>query len=114
MCARRRCGGKLVSHSYLSINGIKGYGVEWHLRKTVGGAVADLDGIFLGLELGDGADGAKDLFLHDLHVLGDVAENGGLDEVALLALALAANLDGSTGLLAVLDVANYGVSLCTK
>jgi hypothetical protein len=52
--------------------------------------------------------------LHDLHVLGDVTENGGLDEVALLAFALAANLDGSTGLLAVLDVANYGVSLCTK
>ena len=86
----------------------------WHLRKTVGGAVADFDGFFLGLELGDGADGTKDLFLHDLHVIGDVTENGGLDEVALLALALAANLDGSTGLLAVLDVANYGVSLCTK
>jgi hypothetical protein len=52
--------------------------------------------------------------LHDLHVIGDVTENGGLDEVALLALALAANLDGSTLLLAVLDVANYGVSLCAK
>jgi hypothetical protein len=87
--------------------------VGWHLRKTVGGAVAEFDGVFLGLELGNGADGAKDLFLHDLHVVGDVTENGGLDEVALLALALAANLDGSTGLLAVLDVANYGVSLCT-
>ena len=86
----------------------------WGLRKTVGGAVADFDGFFLGLKLGDGADGAKDFFLHDLHVVGDVTENGGLDEVALLALALAANLDGSTGLLAVLDVASYDVSLCTK
>jgi len=43
--------------------------------------------------------------LHDLHVLGDVGEDGGLDEVALVALAVAADLDGGAGFLAGLDVA---------
>ena len=61
--------------------------------ETVCGAVADLDDLLLGLELADGADWAEDLFLHDLHVLGDVREDGGLDEVTLVAVALAANLD---------------------
>ena len=61
--------------------------------EAIGGGVADADGLLLGLELGDGADGAEDLFLHDLHVLGDVGEDGWLDEVALVALAVATDLD---------------------
>jgi len=72
--------------------------------ETIGGSVANLDGIFLGLELGDGANRAEDLLLHNLHVLSDVAEDGGLDEVALVALALTTSLDGSTSVLAGLDV----------
>jgi hypothetical protein len=72
--------------------------------EAVGGGVAELDGLLLGLELGDRADRAEDLLLHDLHVFCDVGEDGGLDEVALVTLALAASLDGGTGVLACLDV----------
>ena len=73
--------------------------------ETVGGGVSDADGVFLGLELGDGADGAEDLFLHDLHVLADAGEDGGFDEVSLLAVTRTTNFDLGTLLLAGLDVA---------
>jgi hypothetical protein len=76
--------------------------------ETVRGRVAELDGVLLGLELGDRADGTEDLLLHDLHIFGDVGEDGGLDEVALVTLALAASLDGGTGVLACLDVPEKG------
>jgi hypothetical protein len=46
----------------------------------------------------------------DLHVLGDVGENGGLDEVALVALTLATGFDGSAVLLTFLDVAGRGLA----
>jgi hypothetical protein len=72
--------------------------------ETVVGVVTDRDGILLGLELGDGAHGAEDLFLYNLHVLGDVGEDGGFDEEALVADTLAAGLDGCAGLLALLNV----------
>lgn len=72
--------------------------------KTVCGVVAHADGVFLGLELGDRADGTEDLFLHDGHVVLDVGEDGGLDEVSLVALALTAGDDGGTLVLAGLDV----------
>ena len=72
--------------------------------KTVCGVVADADGLLLGLELGDRADGSEDLFLHDGHVVLDVGEDGGLDEVSLIALALATGDDGGTFFLAGLDV----------
>jgi hypothetical protein len=55
--------------------------------------------------------GAKDLFLLDLHVLGHVGEDGGLDEVALVTLALAARLDRGTALLALLNVGHDAVEL---
>lgn len=51
--------------------------------------VSDANGVFLGLEFGDGADGAEDFFLHDFHVFADVGEDGGLDEVAFFAMAIA-------------------------
>ena len=72
--------------------------------EAVGRVVAELDGVLLGLELGDGADGAENLLLHDLHVLGHVGEDGRLDEVALVTLALTTGLDGGTSVLAGLDV----------
>ena len=50
--------------------------------QAVGGDVAEADGVGLVLEFGDAADGAEDLFAHDLHVFADVAEDGGFDEVA--------------------------------
>jgi len=73
--------------------------------KTIGGAVTELDGVLLGLEFGDRADGAEDLLLHDLHVFADVGEDGGFDEVALVTFALATNFNLGALLLAVVDVA---------
>jgi hypothetical protein len=78
--------------------------------ETVCGIIANLDDVGLGLELGDCAHGAKDLFLLDLHVLRDVGEDGRLDEVTLVTLALATSLDSSAGLLALLNVAALHVS----
>lgn len=72
--------------------------------ETVGGAVTDSDGIRLVFELGDGADGAEYFFLHDLHVFADIGEDGGLDEVALLSMALATDFDLGAFLLSLLDV----------
>lgn len=79
--------------------------------KTVCCRVADLDDIGLVLELGDCAHGAEDLLLLDLHVLGDVGEDGGLNEVALVTLTLATSLDCGASLLAVLNVARWRVSI---
>ena len=36
--------------------------------EAVGRRVAEADGVGFVFELGDGADGAEDFFLHDLHV----------------------------------------------
>lgn len=79
--------------------------------KTVVGVVAKLDNLLLGGELGDSANGAENLLTHDLHVGLDVGEDGGLDEVALVAVALATDLDSSTLLLTGLDVAHDAVIL---
>lgn len=78
--------------------------------KTVGGAVTDSDGISLVFEFGDGADGAEDFFSHDLHVFADVGEDGRLDEVALLSVALATDFDLGAFLLAFLDVPDEIIS----
>jgi hypothetical protein len=43
--------------------------------------------------------------LLNLHVLGDVGEDGRLNEVTLVALAVTARLDSGAGLLALLNVA---------
>jgi len=42
--------------------------------------------------------------LHDLHVLADVGEDGGLDEVTLFAVAFAADFDLGAGFLAFINV----------
>ena len=74
-------------------------------REAVGARVADADGVLFGLEFRDAAHGPEDLFLHDLHVFGDVAEDGGLDEVAFFAVALAAGFDLGAFFFAGVDVA---------
>lgn len=79
--------------------------------ETVAGLVGDLDGLVLGGELLHGADGPEDLLLDDVHVLVDTAEDGGLDVVALGAVALAADLDLGAGILAVLDVTHDAIEL---
>jgi hypothetical protein len=73
--------------------------------KTVCAVVADGNNLVLGLELGDGADGAEDFFLHDLHVFGDIAEDGRFDEITLVTLPLATSLNLGTLLFAVINVA---------
>jgi hypothetical protein len=75
--------------------------------ETVRGGVAETDGVLFGLEFRDGANGAEDLFLHDLHVFADVGEDGGLDEVAFLSDALAAGFDLGAFFLAGVDVSGW-------
>ena len=53
--------------------------------------------------LEDLLDGSEDLLLGDAHVVGDVGEDGRLDEVAAVAVALAARQQAGALLLARLD-----------
>ena len=73
--------------------------------ETVGASVSKTDGVLFGLEFSDGADGAEDLFLHDLHVFADVGEDGWLNEVTFFAVTVAANFDLGALLLAGVNVA---------
>jgi hypothetical protein len=72
--------------------------------ETVCGVVTEADGVFLVLELGDRADGTEDLLLHDGHVVLDVGEDRGFDEVSLVTLALTTSDNGGTFVLTGLDV----------
>lgn len=82
-------------------------------RETVVGVVSDSDGFFLVLEFLDRDDRTENLLTGNLHVLGDVGENSGLDEVTLLAVAVTSGGDGSTLLLASVDVLHNTVELET-
>ena len=73
--------------------------------ETVGGGVSETDGVLFGLEFSDGADRAKDLFLHDLHVFADVGEDGWLNEVTFFTVTVAADFDFGALLLAGVNVA---------
>jgi hypothetical protein len=79
--------------------------------ETVSGVVGEVKDLSLVLELGNSADGAENLLLHDLHVGADVGEDGGLDEVTLVTETLTTDLDGGTLVLAGLDVAHDAVVL---
>ena len=63
------------------------------------------------LETHDVHDGAEDFFFGDLHVVGNVGEDGRLDEIALGADALAAAQHLGAFLLACVDVAHDAVEL---
>lgn len=78
---------------------------------TIRSAVADLDSILNILEFLNSDDGAEDLLLVDLHVGGDVGEDGRLDEVTLGAVTLTTDSNGSTSILTVLDVLHDAVEL---
>jgi hypothetical protein len=78
--------------------------------ETVGGVVTNGDGILLGLELGDRADRAEDLLLHDLHVTLDIGKDRGLNEVTLVTLPLTTSDDSGTLFLTGLDVTEFTVS----
>lgn len=75
--------------------------------EAVSSRVTKADGVGLVLELSDGAHGAEDFLLHDLHVFGHVGEDGGLDEVTFLAVAFATNLNLGPFLFAMFDVTMY-------
>lgn len=79
--------------------------------EAVVGVVSELEDLRLVLELGDGADGAEDLLLCDLHLGRHVGEDGRLDEVALVAVALATSLDRRALVTTGLDVAHNAVVL---
>lgn len=82
--------------------------------ETVSRRVSDPNGVFLGLEFGDGADGAEDFFLHDFHVLADVREDGRLDEVAFFAMAVASDFHLGAFFLTSVNVAGIYVSRGSK
>ena len=79
--------------------------------ESIGGFIADADGVVEIGEAGDGADRAEDFVLHDFHGGRDVAEDGGLDEVAGAggAAAFSAGFDGGAFGFAGGDVAEKGV-----
>ena len=79
--------------------------------KTVCGLVTGLDDILLGLEFRDGADGAENFLLHDLHIIRDTREYGWLDEVAFLAMSGTAGLNLGAGFLARLDIIHNPIKL---
>ena len=63
--------------------------------KTVDGGVGLTEDILIILELDDDTDGTEDLFLDNLHVGTNVAENGGGDEVSLVTESLTTVVDSS-------------------
>jgi hypothetical protein len=79
--------------------------------KTVGGIVGSFDGVLHSLKLCDGADRAKYLILHNLHVRSDIRKDGWLDKVSLTTVPLAANLNLRAGFLAIVDVSHDTVVL---
>lgn len=89
-------------------SGVEAAGVDGG-GKTVGGGVAETDGVIFRLEFGDGADGAKDLFLHYLHVFGDAREDGRLDKIALFSVPLPADLDFGALLLTGINVSAFAL-----
>jgi hypothetical protein len=80
-------------------------------RKTIVSVVGSTDDLIFCAKLGNGADRAEDLLLHDLHVRLDIGEDGGLDEVSLISVSLTTNLDLGTGLLALLNITHDAVIL---
>ena len=91
-----------------SDGGVEAGGVDGG-GEAVGRRVAEADGVVFVLELGDGADGAEDFFLHDLHVFRHAREDGRLDEVALFAVALAADFDFGALFPAGVDIAAFAL-----
>jgi hypothetical protein len=72
--------------------------------KTVESLMGLLQDILNIRKLGDSDNRSKNFFLHDLHLFVDIREDGGLDEVAFLAVTFAAEFDCGTLVLASLDV----------
>lgn len=64
--------------------------------KIVGGLVIYADNLLLRLKLTNKVEGAEDLLLQDFHIFANVREDGELDEVALVSVALTTGLDLST------------------
>ncbi len=80
-------------------------------RKTVGRVVTSLNSLLNSLELGDRADWAENLLLHNLHVLGNTREDSWLDEVSLVSETLASDLDLGALALSGLNVLHHAIEL---
>jgi hypothetical protein len=72
--------------------------------ETESWVIRGLEDLLFGLELGNGANRAKDLFLYDFHVFTDIGENFQLDEVSLVTITLTTSYNGGTSLLAVYNI----------
>ena len=79
--------------------------------KTVLSIIGKLDNTSTFLNLGNGHNGAKNLLLDNLHVFGDVSENGGVHKVTLTVNALATSDNLSTTPDTVLNVLKDTVEL---
>lgn len=71
--------------------------------ETIHGVIGAIDDLFDGLELQDLHDGAEDFLFGDSHVVLDVREDGGLDEITFVTEAFSSGLQRGTLLLARLD-----------
>ena len=90
----------LMSHIQRALNIAR----EHSSSEAVRGVVRLAYDVRVVLELDDDADGPEDLLAHDLHVRLDVREDRRLDEEALAAVAVAAEVHFRTVLLAGVDV----------
>lgn len=68
------------------------------LLKPTSGVVGPGDDLLLGLEGVDSDDGSKDFLAHNLGIVGNVGEDGGLDEEALVADTVSAGDELALGL----------------
>ena len=82
-------------------------------RQPIMRSIAAIDHLVNGLEFEDVHHRPEDLLLGDLHVIGDVGEQRRLDEVTLLAEALAAGQALSAFLLAGVNVTACMRSICS-
>lgn len=73
--------------------------------KAISGGIAQADRVGFVLEFRNRTHGTEDFLLHYLHVFVHVGEDGGLNEVAFFAVAISADFELGTFLLAGLDMA---------
>jgi len=82
--------------------------------ETVVATVGTLDGLIQGAEAHDAHDGAEDLLAGDGHIVLDIGEDGGLDEVAGLLNGLSSNNAVGSLALSGLDVLPDGLLLLSR
>lgn len=84
---------------------------EYGCGETVHAVVGHLNDVCFILELDNDDDGAEDLIFNNGHARLGVCEDGRLDVVSLFAVLLSAEVDGSTFILALLNVTHDTIEL---